>query len=218
MSTSSRSGLERLWPVYGIEPGSDLIDFSTIKPINGESVPSQVLLEVGFGMGHATAQLAQADPSTLIIAVDVHAAGISSLMRMCERDEITNVRVIQGDAVKIINEMIAVASLTGFRLFFPDPWPKARHQKRRFVQPELVRLVTSRLMPGAMFHCATDWRDYAVQMLQVLEDEPELTNKYEGYAPRPDWRPMTSFEKRGIAKGHTIFDLIFEKNTEPIYG
>lgn len=212
MSKGSKEGLGRLWPIYGIELQDSPLDFAEIQKAQGMPLLSKVILEVGFGMGHATAQMAQADPECLILAVDVHSAGISALMRMCERERITNVRVLQADAVKVIQNMIPVDSLSGFRLYFPDPWPKARHHKRRFVQPQLTELVASRLQLGGTFHTATDWQDYANQMLAVLEDTPGLRNQYEGFAPRPEWRPMTAFERRGITRGHTISDLIFIKN------
>lgn len=211
MSKGSREGLTRLWPIYGIELQDSPLDFDSIQKVDGIAPPKDVILEVGFGMGHATAAMAQADQSNLILAVDVHSAGISALMRICEREAITNVRVIQGDAVKVIEQMIPSNSLAGFRLYFPDPWPKARHQKRRFVRPDLVELVTTRLKSGATFHAATDWQDYANQMLKVLEAAPGLENAYEGFAPRPDWRPMTAFERRGLKRGHNISDLIFIK-------
>lgn len=211
MSKGSREGLTRLWPIYGIELQDSPLGFDSIQKVDGIAPPRDVILEVGFGMGHATAAMAQADQNNLILAVDVHSAGISALMRMCEREAITNVRVIQGDAVKVIEQMIPSDSLAGFRLYFPDPWPKARHQKRRFVRPDLVELVTTRLKSGATFHAATDWQDYANQMLEVLEAAPGLENTYDGFAPRPDWRPMTAFERRGLKRGHKISDLIFVK-------
>lgn len=212
MSKGSREGLTRLWPIYGLPQQDEPLDFAAITPVHDASVPTEVILEVGFGMGHASSAMAQADPDSLLIAVDVHSAGISALMRMCEREDITNVRVIQADAVQVLEKMIPADSLAGFRLYFPDPWPKARHHKRRFVRPELVSLVVSRLKSGATFHTATDWKDYADQMLDVLMGEPQLTNQHDGFAPRPDWRPMTSFERRGIKRGHEISDLIFVKN------
>ncbi len=211
MSKGSREGLTRLWPTYGIGLQDTPLDFGEIHDLEGVTPPSNVILEVGFGMGHATTEMAQADPNSLILAVDVHSAGISALMRMCEREGITNVRVIQADAVKVIENMIPTDSLSGFRLYFPDPWPKARHQKRRFVRPDLTELVTTRLRTGGTFHAATDWQDYADQMLEVLEATPGLKNQYDGFAPRPKWRPMTAFERRGLKRGHNISDLIFVK-------
>lgn len=206
MSKGSREGLIALWPKYGIEFQDHPLDYAQIF---GSDSP--IVLEVGFGMGTATGDMAASDPNTMILAVDVHGAGISSLMRRCERDGLTNVRVIRDDAVRVLESMISPESLDGFRLYFPDPWPKVRHNKRRFVRPDLTELVVSRLKPGATFHSATDWVEYAEQMLEVLDACPQLENNFDGFAPRPHWRPVTAFEKAGTEKGHQISDVIYTK-------
>jgi tRNA (guanine-N7-)-methyltransferase len=169
-----------------------------------------VVVEIGFGMGDATARMAAADPSTGILAVDVHTPGQGNLLSLADRAGLTNVRVANGDAIVLLRDMLAPATLDGLRVYFPDPWPKAKHHKRRLIQPDFLALVTPLLRPGALVHCATDWEPYAEQMLEVLSAAPGLTNRCgEGFAPRPDFRPMTKFERQGLAKGHTVRDLLF---------
>lgn len=181
-----------------------------------------VVLEIGFGMGDATAQMAAADPGTGILAVDVHTPGQGNLLSLAARQGLTNIRVANGDAIVLLRDMLAPASLAGLRVYFPDPWPKARHHKRRLVQPAFLELVVPLLRPGALVHCATDWEPYAEQMLEVLSAAPGLVNDCgAGFAPRPDFRPMTKFERQGLAKGHVVRDLLFrrlpdaEGNTAP---
>jgi tRNA (guanine-N7-)-methyltransferase len=159
--------------------------------------------------------MAAADPSTGILAADVHTPGQGNLLALADRAGLTNVRVANGDAVILLRDMLAPGSLAGLRVYFPDPWPKARHHKRRLIQPEFTALAVSRLRPGALFHCATDWEPYAEQMLEVLSANPDLVNEYPGgtgYAdPRPAFRPMTKFEQQGLAKGHIVHDLVFRR-------
>jgi tRNA (guanine-N7-)-methyltransferase len=179
----------------------------------GRDLP--VVVEIGFGMGDATAAMAAADPSTGILAVDVHTPGQGNLLALADRLGLTNVRVANGDAIVLLRDMLPPASLAGLRVYFPDPWPKAKHHKRRLIQPEFLAMVTPLLRPGAVVHCATDWEPYAEQMLEVLSAAPGLVNQYptggpaEGFAPRPDFRPMTKFERQGLAKGHVVRDLLF---------
>lgn len=169
-----------------------------------------VVVEIGFGMGDATARMAAADPSTGILAVDVHTPGQGNLLSLADRAGLTNVRVANGDAIVLLRDMLPPASLDGLRVYFPDPWPKAKHHKRRLIQPDFLALVTPLLRPGALVHCATDWEPYADQMLEVLSAAPGLRNRCgEGFAPRPDFRPMTKFERQGLAKGHAVRDLLF---------
>jgi tRNA (guanine-N7-)-methyltransferase len=170
-----------------------------------------VVLEIGFGMGEATAAMAAADPGTGVLAADVHTPGQGNLLALAARAGLRNVRVANGDAVVLLRDMIAPGALAGLRVFFPDPWPKARHHKRRLIQPEFVALAVSRLRPGAFVHCATDWEPYAEQMLEVLGGCAELANRYEGWAPRPEERPLTRFEQQGIDKGHVVRDLVFTR-------
>ncbi|MEU8825865.1 tRNA (guanosine(46)-N7)-methyltransferase TrmB [Streptomyces sp. NPDC048636] len=173
-----------------------------------------VVLEIGFGMGEATVQMAAADPGTGILAADVHTPGQGNLLALAERNGLTNIRVANGDAIILLREMLAPAALSGLRIFFPDPWPKKRHHKRRLIQPEFIELVATRLRPGALLHCATDWEPYAEQMLEVLTASTAFDNTRPdgGYSPRPDFRPLTKFESQGLDKGHLVHDLIFRRN------
>ncbi|MEN9543782.1 MAG: hypothetical protein RLZZ598_615 [Pseudomonadota bacterium] len=172
-----------------------------------------VVLEIGFGMGQATAQIAAARPDTDFIGIEVHEPGVGALLKVIGEQELANLRLIQHDAVEVLEQMIAPASLDGIHVFFPDPWHKKKHHKRRLIQPPLVALLVSRLKPGGVLHCATDWEDYAVQMLEVLAAEPQLRNSAQSYAPRPDYRPLTKFENRGLKLGHGVWDLLFLRRT-----
>jgi tRNA (guanine-N7-)-methyltransferase len=169
------------------------------------------VLEIGFGMGDATAAIAQALPETDFIGVEVHTPGVGALLKQIGERGLTNLRLIQHDAVDVLQHMIAPASLAGVHVFFPDPWHKKKHNKRRLIQPQFVTLLTSRLAPGGYLHCATDWQPYAEQMLEVLSAEPGLRNAAAGYAPRPDYRPLTKFENRGLRLGHGVWDLVFSR-------
>lgn len=174
-----------------------------------------VVLEIGFGMGEATADLATRDASLGVLAVDVHTPGVGQLLGLVGERGLDHVRVMQGDAVEVVRDMLPLGSLAGVRIFFPDPWPKARHHKRRLVQPPFVALLATRLVPGGFVHCATDWPDYGEQMLRVLTAEPLLVNDVDGYAPRPADRPLTRFERRGLARGHPVVDLVFRRRLTP---
>ena len=167
------------------------------------------VLEIGFGMGDATAAIAQALPGTDFIGVEVHTPGVGALLKRIGELGLTNLRLIQHDAVEVLQHMIAPATLTGVHVYFPDPWHKTRHNKRRLIQPAFVGLLASRLAPGGYLHCATDWQPYAEQMLEVLSAEPALRNTAPGYAPRPEHRPLTKFENRGLKLGHGVWDLVF---------
>ena len=173
----------------------------------GRTAP--VVLEIGFGMGDATAQVAAAQPGTDFIGVEVHEPGVGALLKRIGELALTNLRIVQHDAVEVLRDMLPPASLAGVHLWFPDPWHKTRHHKRRLVQPPLVALLASRLAPGGYLHCATDWQPYAEQMLALLAAEPALRNTAAGYAPRPPWRPLTKFEARGLKLGHGVWDLLF---------
>lgn len=172
-----------------------------------------LILEIGFGMGETTEKIAQARPEDLFLGVEVFNAGVGSLLNRIDQSGLSNVRIIQHDAVEVLRDMIAPGSLSGVHIYFPDPWPKKRHHKRRLIQPAFVSLLASRLAPGAYLHLATDWEHYAQQMLEVLRGEPTLNNTAEGFAPRPDYRPQTKFETRGLKLGHGVWDLIFKKGT-----
>jgi tRNA (guanine-N7-)-methyltransferase len=173
-----------------------------------------LVVEIGFGMGAATAAIAAARPDVDFLGIEVHPPGVGALLQRIDDAGLGNVRVVQHDAVEVMQSMIAPASLAGVHVFFPDPWPKKRHNKRRLIQPEFVRLLASRLAAGATLHCATDWEPYAEQMLAVLAAEPSLVNAaVEGFADRPATRPLTKFEQRGIDRGHGVRDLVFTKRT-----
>ena len=162
-------------------------------------------------MGDSTAQIARAMPDTDFIGIEVHSPGVGNLCKLIDADGIANLRIIQHDAVEVLQHMVPPASLDGVHVFFPDPWPKKRHHKRRLIQPPLVALLADRLKAGAYLHCATDWEEYANQMLEVLSAEPRLENTSIDYAPRPDYRPLTRFEQRGLRLGHGVWDLLFRR-------
>ena len=171
------------------------------------------VLEIGFGMGDATAAIAQALPGTDFIGVEVHTPGVGALLKQIGERGLTNLRVIQHDAVDVLETMVAPASLAGVHVFFPDPWHKLKHNKRRLIQPAFVALLVSRIAPGGYLHCATDWQPYAEQMLEVLSAEPGLHNTADGYAPKPAYRPLTKFENRGLKLGHGVWDLVFSRTS-----
>jgi len=170
-----------------------------------------LVLEIGFGMGDATAAIAAASPGINFLGVEVHPPGVGALLQRIDALGLANVRIVQHDAVEVLRDMVPVDALAGVHLFFPDPWHKKRHHKRRLIQAPFVALLASRLAPGGYLHCATDWQPYAEQMLEVLSAEPALRNTAEGYAPRPDYRPLTKFENRGLKLGHGVWDLVFRK-------
>lgn len=173
-----------------------------------------LILEIGFGMGEGLAEIAAAHPENDYLGVEVHTPGVGALLKQIGERGLTNVRIIQHDAVDVLTHMLEPGSLAGVHIFFPDPWHKKRHHKRRLIQPPLVRLLASRLAPGGYIHLATDWQDYAEQMLAVLSAEPTLQNTVADYAPRPETRPLTKFEQRGIRLGHGVWDLLFRRNEQ----
>ncbi|MBC7955499.1 MAG: tRNA (guanosine(46)-N7)-methyltransferase TrmB [Cytophagales bacterium] len=175
----------------------------------GRTAP--LVLEIGFGMGDATAQIAQALPGTDFLGVEVHTPGVGALLKHIDERRLSNLRIVQHDAVDVLDHMTAPGSLAGVHIFFPDPWHKKKHNKRRLVQPPFVAKLVTRLAPGGYLHCATDWQPYAEQMLEVLSAEPGLRNTADGYAPKPDYRPLTKFENRGLKLGHGVWDLVFVK-------
>ena len=175
----------------------------------GRSAP--LIVEIGFGMGEGTAQIAAAHPDVDYLGIEVHNPGVGSLLDKIGRAGLGNVRIIQHDAVEVMRDMIAPATLAGAHVFFPDPWHKKRHHKRRLLQAPFASLLASRIAPGGYLHVATDWAEYAVQILAVLDAEPLLGNTVERYAPRPDYRPLTRFEQRGVRLGHEVFDLVFRR-------
>ena len=170
-----------------------------------------LILEIGFGMGDATAAIALARAQDNFLCCEVHAPGVGALLKRCGEQGIDNIRIVQHDAVQVLDNMLVPEQLDGVHIFFPDPWHKARHHKRRLIQPAFVSRLLTRLKPGGYLHCATDWQPYAEQMLQVLSAEPGLINTAADYAPKPDYRPLTKFEHRGLKLGHGVWDLVFQR-------
>ena len=206
LSTAQERALNELGPKYMIDYAKAPLDF---EQAFGRKAP--VILEIGFGMGGTTAHIAKLMPEKDFIGVEVHTPGVGSLLKLIGDEELSNLRVIQHDAVEVLRDMIPAASLAGVHIYFPDPWHKARHNKRRLIQPAFVKTLCEHIAPGGYIHLATDWEEYAVQMLEVLSAEPALRNTAEGYAPQPSYRPLTKFENRGIKLGHGVWDLVFEK-------
>ncbi|MHB1353168.1 MAG: tRNA (guanosine(46)-N7)-methyltransferase TrmB [Thiobacillus sp.] len=180
-----------------------------LDAVFGRTAPR--VLEIGFGMGEGLAETAAAHPGIDYIGVEVHTPGVGALLKQVGERGLDNVRVIQHDAVEVLTAMLAPSTLAGIHVFFPDPWHKKRHHKRRLIQAPLVHLLASRLAPAGYLHLATDWQDYAEQMLAVLGAEAQLENTAAAYAPRPDTRPLTKFEQRGIRLGHGVWDLVFRR-------
>ncbi len=206
MGTGQQRALEELGPRFVLPFATQQLD---AEAVFGRRAP--LVLEIGFGMGAATAEIAAARPDTDFLGVEVHTPGVGALLKRIGEQGLGNLRIVQHDAVQVLEQMIAPASLAGIHVFFPDPWHKKKHHKRRLIQPPLVALLASRLAPGGVLHCATDWQPYAEQMLEVLSAEPLLENTAEGYAPRPDYRPLTKFEARGLRLGHGVWDLVFRR-------
>ncbi|MDR7273892.1 tRNA (guanine-N7-)-methyltransferase [Catenuloplanes atrovinosus] len=211
MSPKHHDALERLWESHGVDVPLDPAEALPLDlaALFGREAPT--VLEIGSGMGEATVAMAAADPDRDYLAVEVHTPGVGNLLSMTERRGLTNVRVALGDALTLVGHQLAPASLDAIHVFFPDPWPKARHHKRRLIQPAHLGLLRSRLRPGGILHCATDWAEYAEAMLTAMTAEPGLTNDFDRFAPRPDHRPMTKFERRGITAHRRIYDLIFRR-------
>ncbi|MGE5524172.1 MAG: tRNA (guanosine(46)-N7)-methyltransferase TrmB [Rhodospirillaceae bacterium] len=193
-------------PRYGVPYAPEPLDLAALF---GRTAPK--ILEIGFGMGESTARIAAEHPENDYLGIEVHTPGVGNLLQVIAAQQLTNVRIVQHDAVEVLQHMIAPDSLDGAHVFFPDPWPKKRHHKRRLLQPPFVALLASRLKSGGYLHAATDWEEYAEQMLQVLNGEPLLENTADGYAPRPAYRPLTKFEQRGLKLGHAVRDIVFRR-------
>jgi len=206
ISNAQRRAHADFLPVYGVPFSPAALDLDRVF---GRAAPR--ILEIGFGMGETTATIAQQHPEKDFLGVEVHTPGVGSLLKRVAELHLGNVRVVQHDAVEVLQHMIPHAALDGVHVFFPDPWPKKRHHKRRLMQPAFVALLASRMKPGACVHTCTDWEEYARQMLEVLLAEPALQNTASGYADRPEARPQTKFERRGLALGHRVWDLVFRK-------
>jgi tRNA (guanine-N7-)-methyltransferase len=212
-SVRMTAGQERVWRTNWDGLGRRLEEIEGLVDLDGwfgRQAPT--VLEIGTGMGDATAQLALASPEVNHLAAEVYPAGLGQLMLWMEKYELENVRLLKGDALDFLRDHLAPESLHGVRIYFPDPWPKKRHHKRRLVTAPFVRLVASRLAPGGTLHLATDWAHYADRMLEICTAEPLLTNQYADWAPRPEWRPVTKFEARAQAEGRACRDLLFTKS------
>lgn len=207
MSGAQQRYMDEMLPKVGIPYRAAPLD---LEAAFGRKAPK--ILEIGFGMGETTARIATAHPGQDYLGIEVHGPGVGALCKLLAEGDIGNVRIMQHDAVEVMRDMIADGALAGVHVFFPDPWRKARHHKRRIIQPDFVALVASKLAPGGYLHCATDWEDYAHWMLEVLAAEPALQNTAEGFAPRPDYRPLTKFENRGLRLGHGVWDLVFRRH------
>jgi tRNA (guanine-N7-)-methyltransferase len=206
VSVAQRRFHEEGMPRWGIPYRPGPLDLDAVF---GRHAPR--ILEIGCGMGETTATIAAAHPQNDYLGIEVHTPGVGSLLKEIATRELSNLRVIQHDAVEVVRDMIAPGSLSGIHVFFPDPWPKMRQQKRRLIQAAFVSLLASRLAPNGYLHCATDWEEYAVQMLEVLGAESQLTNMASGFAPRPPYRPQTKFETRGLKLGHGVWDVLFRR-------
>lgn len=179
------------------------------RAIFGREAPT--ILEIGFGMGESTAAIAALRPDDNFIGIEVHSPGVGALLKLIGEQQLSNLKIIQHDAVDVLNTMVPNASLAGLHIFFPDPWPKKRHHKRRLIQAPFVQLLTQKLIPDGYLHLATDWQEYAEQMLLVLGEEPQLANTATDYASRPSYRGTSGFERKGLTKGHGIWDLVFRR-------
>lgn len=209
VSNAQQRAWETLYPRFGIPYSEQLLN---AKAVFGRSAP--LILEIGSGMGETSVEIARAHPMNDYIAIEVHLPGVGSLLKSIDEQNLSNLRVIRHDAVDVLEKMIADASLAGLHIFFPDPWPKKRHNKRRLIQPPLVARAAQKLAPGGYIHLATDWVPYAEHMLEVLTAEPLLGNTTPDYAPRPAYRPETKFETRGLRLGHGVRDLVFRRKTK----
>ena len=206
VTDAQRRARELLLPRFGIPYTRALLDLDRAF---GRAAPR--IVEIGFGMGETTARIAVQHPENDYLGIEVHSPGVGSLLKRVAELGLNNVRIVQHDAAEVLRDMIAPTTLDGVHLFFPDPWPKKRHHKRRLIQPSFVALLASRLRPGAYLHVATDWEDYAQQILEVLSAERLLANTCGGFASRPEWRPHTKFESRGLRLGHRVWDLLFRR-------
>ncbi len=206
ISNAQQRCVDTLLPIYGIPYLPQPLD---LENIFGRSATK--ILEIGFGMGETTAAIAQSHPQNDYLALEVHTPGVGSLLKQIEESGLKNIRIIQHDAVEVLRDMLADNVLDGVHIFFPDPWHKTRHNKRRLIQPSFVAQLVKKIKPGGYIHVATDWQDYAEQVLEVLSGEKSLENTAANYAPRPLYRPLTKFEQRGLRLGHDVWDLVFKK-------
>jgi tRNA (guanine-N7-)-methyltransferase len=207
-SAAQQRAYQELLPRFGVPYRAAPLEW---REVFGREAP--VVAEIGFGMGETTARIAAANPGTDYLAIEVHSPGVGALLKKIGEEAIANIRVVQHDAVEVMRDMVQAGSLAAIHVFFPDPWPKKRHHKRRLLQRDFVELAVTRLAPGGVLHVATDWREYADEVLALLEATPGLANTARGFAPRPDSRPETKFEQRGRRLGHGVFDIVFRKKS-----
>lgn len=216
-TTTGQAKAFEVWgPQYLLPYAPEPLNMAKAFGLNGqEAAPAPVILEIGFGMGEATAHIAKVRPQDHFLCCEVHEPGVGALLKRIGEQDIHNIRILQHDAVEVIDNMLPLSSIDGVHIFFPDPWHKSRHNKRRLIQTPLIAKLAARLKPGAYIHCATDWEPYAVQILEVLSAEPLLRNTAEatdgGYAQKPDYRPLTKFENRGLKLGHGVWDVVFQR-------
>lgn len=207
MTAAQQRAIDTLWPQFGIDYQDTVIDLN--RPF-GRNNPK--VLEIGFGMGTATVEIAKRLPEKDFLAVDVHGPGVGNILKLIDEQQVGNIRVMRHDAVEVVENMLADGALEGIHIFFPDPWHKKRHHKRRLVQTPFVEKLLPKLQTGGYIHMATDWAEYAEQMLEVLSGFDCLHNTARDYAPTPDYRPETKFEARGKRLGHGVWDLVFKKS------
>ena len=216
-TTTGQAKAFEVWgPQYLIQYAPEPLNMAKAFALNGQvAAPAPVILEIGFGMGEATAHIAKVRPQDHFLCCEVHEPGVGALLKRIGEQDIHNIRILQHDAVEVIDNMLPLSSIDGVHIFFPDPWHKSRHNKRRLIQTPLIAKLAARLKPGAYIHCATDWEPYAVQILEVLSAEPLLKNTADasngGYAQKPDYRPLTKFENRGLKLGHGVWDVVFPR-------
>lgn len=209
LTTAQERALETGMPRYGIPFAQQPLNLTEVFG----RADSRKILEIGFGMGETTAHIAEHHADWDILGIEVHTPGVGSLLKRVSERELTNVRVIQYDAVEVLKHMVDDISLDGIHIFFPDPWPKKRHHKRRLIQPELVKLLSRKLKQGGYLHVATDWQEYAEWILEILRAESMLENTTTDYAPKPEYRPLTKFEQRGLRLGHGVWDILFTRHS-----
>ena len=208
VTEGQKRALDQLWPVFGVEPGEGRLEFAKVF---GNDLP--VILEIGFGNGEATWQMAQSHPEENYLGVEVHKPGVGRLLLKIEEHGLENIRIACDDAVEVLRHQVGDGSLDGVRIYFPDPWPKKRHHKRRIVQAPFISLLAQKMRSGGILHLATDWEPYAEFMLEVMQASREFENLSPsgGYCPKPQWRPLTKYESRGERLGHTVSDLLFRR-------
>lgn len=207
LTKGQERALQTQWPTFGLDYAEKQLDLNQVFG----NATHQKVLEIGFGMGETTAKIAQTLPNHDFVAVEVHTPGVGGLLKLIEEQALTNIRIIQHDVVEVLQHMLPDNSLDGVHIFFPDPWHKKRHHKRRLIQAEFVKLLCTKLKTGGYLHVATDWQEYAEWVLEVLKAEPQLQNTAKEYAEKPSYRPLTKFENRGIKLGHGVWDMVFKK-------